>query len=171
MQPRFHPLRATPVQCQPVGRNQQHLEEHKQVEQIARQESAVDPHQLELKQGVEIGAPAVIPAAGIEQGREGQHRSQHQHQRAELIQHQHNPERRLPVTQRIDGDFPTPGLIAQKNGCRQHRRTGQQAGDPPQPVALTDLQQQQHARQGRNQNRRNNPVIHERPPSSGLPST
>ena len=47
--------RATPeVQQQAVGRGQQHLEEHEQVEQVAGQEGAVQAHQQELEQGMEM---------------------------------------------------------------------------------------------------------------------
>ena len=40
------------VQHQTVGRREQHLEEHEQIEEIARQERAVQPHQQELKHRV-----------------------------------------------------------------------------------------------------------------------
>ena len=50
------------MQHQAVGGDQQHLEEHEQVEQVAGEEGAVDAQQLELEQRVEMAA-ALVPAA------------------------------------------------------------------------------------------------------------
>ena len=61
VQPRLHPRLPRSVQQQPVGRGQQHLEEDEQVEQIAGQERAVQPHQQELEQRVEM-LPLPVPA-------------------------------------------------------------------------------------------------------------
>ncbi len=47
------------MQQQAVGGGQQDLEEHEQVEQVAGEEGAVEPHQLELEQRMEMHACAV----------------------------------------------------------------------------------------------------------------
>ena len=47
------------VQDQPVGSGQHDLEEHEEVEEVAGQEGAVEAHQLELEQRVEMPARAV----------------------------------------------------------------------------------------------------------------
>ena len=47
------------VERQAVRGREQHLEENEQVEQIAGEKRAVDPHQEELKQGMEKHAGAV----------------------------------------------------------------------------------------------------------------
>src|SRR5690606_40274783 len=56
------PARSRAVQCQAVRGGEQDLEEHEQVEQVAGEERAVQAHQQELEQGLEIVA-AVLPAA------------------------------------------------------------------------------------------------------------
>ena len=77
----LEPARAAAVQQEPVGGDQHHLEEHEQVEDVARQEGAVDAHELELEQRVEV-APARVPAGdGVKHDREGEHRGQHEHRR------------------------------------------------------------------------------------------
>ena len=59
VQARPDPRAARAVQQQAVGRRQQHLEEDEQVEEVAGQEGAVQPHQQELEQAVEMRARAV----------------------------------------------------------------------------------------------------------------
>src|SRR3546814_8308268 len=58
----LQPRGAAAVQHEAVGGNQQHLEEDEEVEDVAGQKGAVDAHELELEEGVEV-APAVVPAA------------------------------------------------------------------------------------------------------------
>ena len=125
MQACLHPRRATAMQRQPIGRNQQHLEEHKQVEQVAGEKSTIDAHQLELKQPVKVGPFAVITAARIQQGRKGQHRGEQHHHGTEPVQHQHDAERRLPVAQFVNGISAVPGLIDQHHTHGQQGRTGE----------------------------------------------
>ena len=62
-QPLGDPPRAGAVQHQAVGGDQQHLEEDEQVEHVAGEEGAVDAHELELEQRVEVAA-APVPALG-----------------------------------------------------------------------------------------------------------
>ena len=162
MQAGLDPLRPAAMQCQTVGRDQQHLEEHEQVKQVTGKESPIDAHQLELEQGMEVGATAIITGAAIQQCRQRQHRSQQQHQGTELVQHQHDAERRLPVTQLIHPHVTLGGLLPQHQGNRHQSNTGEQTGHPPQPLPLTNFQQQQQPGQRRNQDGRNNPVRHER---------
>ena len=59
------------MQQQAVGRDQQHLEEDEQVEQVAGQEGAVEPDQLELEQRVEMRVRArSAPAQCMQQRRQ-----------------------------------------------------------------------------------------------------
>ncbi|KAG5724028.1 hypothetical protein E4T56_gene14144, partial [Termitomyces sp. T112] len=53
---------------QTVGSCQQYLEEHEQVEQVRRQEGAVEAHQLDLEQRMETGTGAVPAGRSEEQG-------------------------------------------------------------------------------------------------------
>ena len=59
VQPGLDARGARAVQHQPVGGGQQHLEEDEQVEQIAGQERAVQAHQQELEQRMEMRARAM----------------------------------------------------------------------------------------------------------------
>ena len=60
------------VQKQAIGRCQQHLEEHEEIEKIARQEGAVHPHQRELEHAVKM-LPLTMPARrSIQQRGQGQ---------------------------------------------------------------------------------------------------
>ena len=102
VQPGLDPRRARAVQHQAVGRGQQHLEEDEQVEQIAGQEGAVQAHQQELEQRMEMRARA-MPAREREHERgERQDAGQQQHQRRQPVEHQHDAERRRPVAEPID---------------------------------------------------------------------
>ncbi|KAG1080826.1 hypothetical protein G6F40_015726 [Rhizopus arrhizus] len=49
LQPRADPRNARAVQQQAIGCRQQHFEENEQVEEVARQEGAVQAHQQELE--------------------------------------------------------------------------------------------------------------------------
>ena len=51
------------MEHQPVGGDQQHLEEDEEVEDVAGQERAVDAHELELEQRVEMPPRASQPVA------------------------------------------------------------------------------------------------------------
>src|SRR5689334_1504529 len=47
------------VQCEPVGRGEEHFEEYEQVEQVAGEQGTIDAHQQELHQRVEARACAL----------------------------------------------------------------------------------------------------------------
>ena len=74
-------LLATAVNQQGIGGNQQHLEEHEQVEDVPGQEGTVDAHQLEQNQRVEVGTGSIFAGTGIEQRGQTQHRGQQNQQR------------------------------------------------------------------------------------------
>ena len=111
---------------------------------------------------MEVGPAAIITGTAIQQRRQRQHGGQQQHHGTELVQHQHDAERRLPVTQLVHPHVTLGRLLPQHQRHRYQRDTGEQTGHPPQLLPLADLQQQQQPGQCRNQNRRNNPVRHER---------
>ena len=56
------------MQRQAIGSREQHLEENEKVEQVAREERAVDAHEQELKQGMEKH-PHAVPASQREYNR------------------------------------------------------------------------------------------------------
>ena len=114
------------VQQQGIRRDQQDLEEHEQVEQVAGQEGTIDAEQLELIEGVKVGPALIITTAGIKRCETSQHRRHQQHQRAQPVQHENDAEWRLPATQRIDTQLAIIGKQHQPDrnrdqgpGCRQ----------------------------------------------------
>src|SRR5690606_9662055 len=148
------------IDQQTIGSDQQDLEEHEQVEQVAGQEGAVDTRQLELEQGVEVRRSAVLAAAGVQRDQRGQRGGEHQHDRAEAVQQQHDAERRLPVAQRVDTQHVVPGQQRQPEGHRQQRGGGQQRQRALEQLAATVQRQQQRTGEERNEDGQDNGVIH-----------
>lgn len=170
MQARAHPLRAAAMQEQRVGGDQEYLEEHEQVEQVAGQEGAVDTEQLELEQRVEMLAQAVVATQRVDQRGAAEHRGGQQHQGGETIEHEHDAERRGPVAQGIDAQVAAGGRTYQQQaqGDQCQRREQRQAALP----ALGQRQQQQAAGKQGEQDRQDQPMAHGRgSSSSGRPST
>ena len=123
------------MQKQSVGCGQQDLEEDEQVEQVAGQEGAVQPHEQELEKAVEMRAGA-MPAGHREgQRRGGEHRGEEQHQRRQPVEHEHDAERRRPVAEQV-GDRPRRGdgvsaSLKRTSGDDQKSRGGGEVERPP----------------------------------------
>ncbi len=64
---------------QAIGGEQKHLEEDEQIEDIARQESTVDPNKLKLEQRMKQLTFRIRPSHGVEQGRKRKQRRQQNH--------------------------------------------------------------------------------------------
>src|SRR3546814_690132 len=90
------------MQGQAVGCRQHDLEEDEQVEQVAGEEGAVQPHQQKLEQRMVVDAGAVPACQGKDERGDGKDARQHQHERRQLVQHENDAEGRWPVTQQID---------------------------------------------------------------------
>jgi hypothetical protein len=106
MDRRLQPRRAATVQQQTVRRDQQHLEEHEEVEEVRGEEGSVQPHQLELEECVVVRPLGVMRAASpapprVKHACDGDDSGQHEHQGRQTIQRQRDPERRLPVAEQI----------------------------------------------------------------------
>ena len=157
---RLQPRGPLPVQHQAIGRDQQHLEKHEEVEQIASQEGTVEAHQLELEEGVEMPALAINPGDHrVQQRDQRKGRGQHQHDRRQAVHHQHDPERRGPATHRIGADNPAIGLHKQCQGAHKHRRAGSKA-HANRPARMAPHQQQrERSSQRRNRDRQDREVI------------
>jgi hypothetical protein len=84
-----------------VRGDQQHLEEHEQVEQVARQERAVDAEQLELEQRVVLRTARIVAGSRVHQARHRDHRREQQHRHGEAVGDQDDAERRRPVAERV----------------------------------------------------------------------
>ncbi len=107
------------MQEQGIGGDQQDLEEDEEVEQVAGQEGAVEPHQLELEQRMEMPPEARVAPARRHHGGRAQHRGQQQHHGAQPVELEHDAKRRWPVPDVIDRDGA--------RGCRaDHARRDRQ---------------------------------------------
>ena len=102
VQARAHARRAAAVQQQPVRGGEQHLEEDEQVEQVAGEEGAVQAHELQLEQRMEVHAGPVPAGEREEQRREADGGGEHQHQRGEPVEREDDAERRRPVAGQVD---------------------------------------------------------------------
>ena len=116
-----HPCVSACVDHQAVGGYEQHLKENKEVEQIARQESADDAHELKLEQGMKMSA-AIVPARtdSIEQHKQRENARQQDHKGRERISDEHNAKGCGPVTQTIERDCAIRRL--QRKRSRNHNK-------------------------------------------------
>ena len=115
------------MQHEAVGGDQQYLEEDEQVEHVAGEEGAVQAHQLELEEGVEMTAAPVPTLGGVDDDHYGQDGGEQQHQRRQAVQHQNDTERRRPVPQRVGTNNPVRRQPVQAGS---HREQGHGGGDP-----------------------------------------
>ncbi len=131
-----------------VGGDQQHLEEHEQIEQVGGQKGAGETEQLQLEQGVEMtpaalgGTGAQIGAqTGVQTGAQSEMREHGHPQSAGERQHQG----REPVGGQHDaiGDGPVPdqggGDVALCAQSQQRNRRAEltEGADQAEPVLLT----------------------------------
>ena len=173
MQAHAQTLAALAMQQEHIGRNQQDLKKHKQVEEVPGHEGADQAHQLELKDGVEV-APSAVPAAiGVPKHRQGDGIGQQDHQRREPVEHQHNAKGCRPLAEAIGHRRAIEGSPhhADRHGCAQEHRAQAQATAPTQgsvlvPAALLGHsalvahQQEQHGADGGQQHRKHRRVLH-----------
>ena len=103
MQPDLHPFAPAGMDHQPIRGDEQHLEKHKEVEHVPRQERTTDAHKLKLEQRMEM-PPAIVPSGGdgMDQHNECQNAGQKHHQGRQPVQHQHNAKRRGPIAQLVN---------------------------------------------------------------------
>ncbi|MEZ5905634.1 MAG: hypothetical protein R3C69_11235 [Geminicoccaceae bacterium] len=73
------PARPDAVQHQAVGGDQQHLEEDEEVEDVAGEEGAVQAHELELEERMEMAAPGVVAGARIDEDEQRHDGGQEKH--------------------------------------------------------------------------------------------
>src|SRR5690606_37681179 len=75
-----------------VRGDEQDLEEHEQVEQVARKKGAVHSGKLQLQKRVEEAPPGVTTAYRIQHGRECNDIGEQHHERAQAVYNQHDAE-------------------------------------------------------------------------------
>ena len=174
-----HVLRARPkprvaagVDHQPVGGDQQHLEEDKEVEDVAGQERPHDAHQLELVERVEM-LPAFVPPGsdGVQQHQHRQHRGQQDHHRRQPVGDQHDAEGRGPVAELVEPDAAVRHLPGEPRADPQQRQRARDRKDP-RKVDVESHDQHDEGGQHRGQDDgRDDPVGHGVPSSSGASLT
>jgi hypothetical protein len=167
VQPGLHPQPAGAVQQQAVGGRQHHLEEHEEVEEVAGQEGAVEAHELQLQQRMEVHAGAVPARGGIDGGAEGDDAGERDHQGRKPVGHQHDAEGRAPVAGQVDADRARPTAGPGGIDPAQQRERGDEAQQSREhaqeglgAAALLAHQQHQRGRQQRQQDRHRDQVRH-----------
>ena len=108
---------------QAVGRDQQNLEENEEVEEVAGQERAHNPHELKLEKRMKM-PPPLVPAGTDrkEQHEERQHRRQKDHHRRQPVPDHDDTKGRGPVAQTIEEDRAIGRLPGQASSDRDQRR-------------------------------------------------
>jgi hypothetical protein len=101
---RLYACASGPMQQQSVGSGQQYLEEHEEVEQIAGEKSAIQAHQLNLQQRVKVHAGTVPARDGKQHAAQTDDAAQHQHQRRQAVDREHDAEGDVPVRGQVDTD-------------------------------------------------------------------
>ena len=115
---------------------------HEQVEQVGRQEGAVETHQLDLEQRMEMHADPVPVGHGKDDGGRGHHPGEQQHRRREPVEHQHDAERHLPVGRQVDAERADRGRRLARRGRRHPvvHRPGQHDGQQQPDHAGADVE-------------------------------
>ena len=166
VQTRLHALAARSMQQQPVGSCQHDFKEDEQVEQVGRQESTAQTHELQLEQRVEM-YPRLVPACGRKQtGRQRNAVGQHQHEGGEPVYGQHNAKGRRPVAAQINahgaGGARLVGPQQQGNGDKQAKRGSAHVHHHLDGQALFAQQQHQRCSQHGQQDGAKHEVWHQR---------
>jgi hypothetical protein len=161
LEPRPHPLAPTRMDHQAVGGDKQHLEEDEEVEDVARQERAVDPHELELEQGVEVPAPRV-PAGRdrVDQHDQREKRRQKHHQRRQPVEHEHDPEGRGPVAEAVEMRLPARGHDRQPDGDGEKRNCPGERRRPRERHVVAHDEGEERGEERGQDDRRDDPVAH-----------
>jgi hypothetical protein len=117
---------------QAVRRDQEHLEEDEEVEQVTGEEGAVQPHQQELEQREERqgGEPALGLRGLVRQHREPRDGGEQQHDDAQPVDHEHDAERRGPVPEAVHQDRCRPRPSGRASAPPRAGRAAR-AGSPP----------------------------------------
>jgi hypothetical protein len=172
LQPLGDAAGAGAVKHEAVGRDQQDLEEDEKVEDVAGKESAVDAHQLELKQGVEMATAPVPALCRIDHDEHSQDRRQKDHQRRQPVEHQDDAERWRPVPQGIGPDPAVVGEHEQSDGHGEQEDGGSDPEHTLEHNVVANRQHDERCNDGRQDDGDDDPVVQRR--SSGVrdrPST
>jgi len=162
-------LAALAVQKQHIRGNQQHLEKHEQVEQVARQKSPAQAHELELEHRMEVAPPHIPAAAGVPQHGHRHQIGQQHHEGRELIDQQDDAKRRRPLAHPVYQQVARTGMAHQ---LHRHEQPQQHRGQrhPTAPalpgIRLTAVcarpvtnEQQDHRRERRQHHRQHGGVL------------
>ena len=179
LHPRLQPALATAMDHQPVGRDQQHFEEHKEVKDIPGQKRAKDPQQLKLQQRMKM-PPARIPTRsnGIKHDDQRQKRGQRHHQRRQPVQHQHDAKGGRPIAQFIGGNRAPAARPQQAQRKQEQHRNRRHRKDARQIKVVAHGKDHHRAHQRRDHQWGDDPVVktgtgqksdHARPPSLSSP--
>ncbi len=162
VQARAHARDAAAVQQQAVAGGQQHLEEHEEIEQVAGEEGAVQAHELQLEQHVEVHARVLPARQRVEQRGQAHRARQHRHEGGQRVGHQHDAVRHRPVARQVDAEGRgATGLHAHQQQDRQCQPQRGGGGVDDGLGAAAAFAQHEHERGGaeRQQHRRHQQVF------------
>src|SRR5690606_32570974 len=155
------------VQRKAVGGRQQDFKEHEQVEQVAREECAVQTHEQELKERMKMHASTVPTRGGVCPRSQAKQGRQHQHDGRKPVDYCNNAEGRGPVAQKVDtyAIWPAAGQVTggnaeQGDGCRELANDGDGAQRYPAATVSIAHQQHQGPEDQRNDDGQNGKMLH-----------
>ena len=143
------------MEDQAIGGEQQDLEEDEEVEQVAGQEGAVEPEQLQLEEDVKMPAHPVQALARLPQGEAGQQGRDQQQPGRQPIRHQDDTEGGRPVSQAVDQDPSAGGGGQESQGQDDLDRHRQQAEGTAVGQGPPAQEEQEDARHEGDENRGN----------------
>jgi hypothetical protein len=148
---RLHPQPAAAVHHEAVGGDEQDLEEHEEVEEVAGEEGAVDAHQLELEERVEVLAALVPAADGVEQHAEAEYGIEHEHERRQAVEREDDAEGRGPRAEGVAAHLAVAGEHQQGDGDGEQQHGGGHREAAREHAVVARGQHEQRADHGRQQ--------------------
>ena len=146
------------MEHQSVRGDQHHLEEDEEVEDVAREEGAVEAEKLEMEQRVEVPSALVPTRDGVEQHSESQPCGEDQHGRRQAIEHENDAERRRPGAEPVGVGFAVAhGAVEEQ--CYPQQGEGRGDREDPLHLDIAPPHQDHHCRgDGRQDGGRDNPA-------------
>ena len=129
-QSRPHTASPGSVHHQAVGCQQQHLEKHEQVEQVAGEEGAVKARYLQQEQGMEVAAGRIRSGSGVEPRWHRDCCRQSDHERRQTVENEDDAERRRPGAEGVDHDAVVAGHVDQPGGSGNEKEAGSEKECP-----------------------------------------
>jgi hypothetical protein len=162
LEPGREPARAAAMKHQPIGGDQHDFEPDEQVEDVAGQERAVDPHQLELEERMKM-MPLFVPAVGrIDRHGHGERGGQQHHRGGKPIENQHDAEGSGPVPHQIRAHEAVGGEHVKRHAHAEQQRRGDQRNTALEARRAPQSEHKEGRGERREQERSDDPAAHGR---------